>query len=746
MHKANLFLIFLLLLAFAKLGAQTRYYSQMSGNHNANIWDVVPVGTPGPAVFDNNSTFVIQTGHIVTLNSSPVTLDSLIIQTGAKFFRNNTSEAALYYINLCGSIICNGDFGNDGILDAIGVNIQANKSHTISGTGKFNALRIRNSDETNDGATRGNTTTTIAMNVNLRWTGTLGGSGINALYNNRDAIFTFDVIINNGCTLNIIEPTAGAGVDGPGTGTYAASHRGGIWTVNGVFTINGKLWLGSNNTSNKPVIVIGSTGVMNVGIIDYGTDNANQCAQMTINGGATNGRLNIMGIGGTGAFLNTNVGTTTYNLSNANSQIEYSGSGAQMVEKSIAYQKLKISNTGVRSLNGFTTANQLILANGELNLNGYSLTIISPLTTGITRTGGYVKSELTNNSSKLRWFVNNTTGAHTFPFGVNNSIYIPLTYNLVSGDVDTVTISTYGTPTTNLPWPTTPSNVNNLNSLIGLLPDNRDATVDRFWQIGKSIGAGTPSSVTLTFTYASAELPIPPYNVPTDMRAQRYQNAPTNKWQLPLAGQTTGANSVTVPNVPSGQLVNYPWAIASILSPLPIELVSFEAMEESPYVKLFWATQSENNSSHFIVQKTADFEKVYDTGTIPASGNSRTLVNYNYTDKNPLNGNSYYRLKQVDFDGKTSFSDWISINIGTISNTHAFISNNQVYLSLESITENMNYHINVFDVHGKLLFSTKLQNPEKTVVLSNLLLQPNQLYFISVSNESEAKTFKLLAN
>lgn len=716
----------------------------MSGNHNANIWDVVPVGTPGPAVFDNNSTFVIQTGHMVTLNASPVTMDSLIIQTGAKFFRNNTSEAALRYINLCGSIICHGDFGNDGILDAIGVNIQANKPHTISGTGKFNALRIRNSDETNDGATRGNSTTTIAMNVNLRWTGASGG--INALYNNRDAGSTFDVIINNGCTLTIVEPTSGAGHDGPGTGTYAATHRGGIWTVNGVLTINGKLWLGSNNTSNKPQIVIGNTGVVNVGIIDYGTDNANQCAQMTINGGVTNGRLNIMGIGGTGAFLNTNVGTTTFSMSNSNSQVEYSGSGAQTIEKSIAYQKLKISNTGVRSLNGITTANQLILTDGELNLNGYSLTILSPLATGITRTGGYVKSELTNNSSKLKWFIGNTTGAHIFPFGVNNSTYIPLTYNLISGNVDTVIISTYGTPPNNLPWPTTPSNVNNLNSLIGLLPDNRDATVDRFWQIGKSIGAGTPSSVTLTFSYAPSELPIPPYNVPTDMRAQRYQNAPTNKWQPPLAGQTTGANSVTVPNVPSGQLVNFPWAIASILSPLPIELVSFEAVVESPYVKLFWATQSENNSSHFIIQKTADFEKVYDVGTVPASGNSRTLINYNYTDKNTLNGISYYRLKQVDFDGKTSFTDWISVNMYNISGTYAFILNNQVCLSLESNTENTLYHINVFDVQGKLLFSAKLQNPGKTVVLSNLLLQPNQLYFISVSNESEAKTFKLLAN
>lgn len=726
---------------------QVTYYSQMSGNHNDPIWDVVPVGTPGAAVFNSTNNFIIQTGHTVVLASSPVTLKDLTIQNGAKFYRNSTSESSLRYINLCGNIVCNGDFGNDGVIDAIGVNIQYNPvPHTISGTGKFNALRMRNSDENNDGAVRGNSSTTIAMNVNLRWTGTLPGSGINAIYNNRDAISTFDITINNGCTLTVVEPTAGAGADGPGTGTYSATHRGGVWTVNGVFTINGKLWLGSNNTSNKPLIVIGSNGVMNVGVIDYGADNSNQCAQMTINGGATNGSLNIMGIGGTGSFLNMGVGTTTYNLSNTFAKIEYSGSGAQMVEKNINYQRLIISNIGVRSLVGNTNVIfQLLLNNGELDLNGYSLSIHAAAITSITRIGGYVKSELTNNTSKLKWFMGATAGARIFPFGVNNSTYIPLTYNLTSGNVDTVVISTYGTPPTNLPWPTLPQSVLNLNSLMGLLPDNRDATVDRFWQIGKSNGTGISSIATITFTYAPSELPIPPYNVPTDMRAQRYHKG-TNKWQTPLPGQTTGANTVTVPGITSTQLVSYPWSIASVLSPLPVELISFEAVAEASLVKLNWVTQTEHNSSHFIIEKTADFEKIYDAGIVSASGYSSELKNYTFYDKYPINGNAYYRLKQVDFDGKTSYSDWVSVNLSSpVTTANAFVHNKQVHL-LFADNKNADYNIDIFDVQGRLIYATPLKSSKQTVVLENLELNPGQLYFLSITGESETKTFKLFGN
>jgi hypothetical protein len=281
---------------------------------------------------------------------------------------------------------------------------------------------------------------------------------------------------------------------------------------------------------------------------------------------------------------------------------------------------------------------------------------------------------------------------------------------------------------------------------MGLLPDNRDATVDRFWQIGKTNGTGVISAATITFTYAPSELPIPPYNVPTDMRAQRYHTG-TNKWQTPMPGQTTGANTVTVPNISSTYLVSYPWSIASILSPLPVELISFDALAEASLIKLNWITQTEHNSSHFIIEKTAEFDKIYEAGIVSASGYSSELKNYTFSDKYPISGNSYYRLKQVDFDGKANYSDWVSVKINTVStNTNAFVYNKQVHLIFSESVENAEYNINVYDVQGRLVYTTPLNPSKQTVVLENLELNFGQLYFLSVTNQSNTKTFKLFGN
>ncbi|MGB0402646.1 MAG: T9SS type A sorting domain-containing protein [Salibacteraceae bacterium] len=92
--------------------------------------------------------------------------------------------------------------------------------------------------------------------------------------------------------------------------------------------------------------------------------------------------------------------------------------------------------------------------------------------------------------------------------------------------------------------------------------------------------------------------------------------------------------------------------------PLPIELGEFIALREKTIVILNWTTLSEINNDHFEIEVSQDgkhFEKV---GQIKGQGNSNRLIKYSFEDFQPSESiDLYYRLKNVDFDGKRDYSE-----------------------------------------------------------------------------------------
>lgn len=90
---------------------------------------------------------------------------------------------------------------------------------------------------------------------------------------------------------------------------------------------------------------------------------------------------------------------------------------------------------------------------------------------------------------------------------------------------------------------------------------------------------------------------------------------------------------------------------------LPVELVDFFANREGAAVKCTWITASEKNNSHFIVERSTDAITFEEVGRVEGMGNSTNLKVYEFDDLNSLSGLSYYRLKQVDFDGEFEYSD-----------------------------------------------------------------------------------------
>ena len=93
---------------------------------------------------------------------------------------------------------------------------------------------------------------------------------------------------------------------------------------------------------------------------------------------------------------------------------------------------------------------------------------------------------------------------------------------------------------------------------------------------------------------------------------------------------------------------------------LPISLLSFSCNNKNDSIIINWKTASETNNDYFELQRSENGIQWNTIVKIVGNGNSTVITNYKYIDKSPNWGTSYYRLKQVDFDGKFSYSHSIS--------------------------------------------------------------------------------------
>lgn len=107
---------------------------------------------------------------------------------------------------------------------------------------------------------------------------------------------------------------------------------------------------------------------------------------------------------------------------------------------------------------------------------------------------------------------------------------------------------------------------------------------------------------------------------------------------------------------------------------LPVSLNYFKADAKGKSVALNWQTAQENNSSHFVVQKSTDNQRYIDVAVIPAAGNSTTAKSYQFVDAKPsfFERDIFYRLAMVDKDASKRYSSVASVKL----KAHAtFISN-----------------------------------------------------------------------
>ncbi len=158
----------------------------------------------------------------------------------------------------------------------------------------------------------------------------------------------------------------------------------------------------------------------------------------------------------------------------------------------------------------------------------------------------------------------------------------------------------------------------------------------------------------------------------------------------------------TWPNLSSGFVNSF--CPGCTTTPLPIELLSFEAnYQEGQGVLTDWVTASEMNNHYFVLQRSNNAIDFEDLTRIEGAGNSNSILTYSYLDKYPYPGTSYYRLKQVDFNGTISYSEVRSVEF-LIGQPYPNPTSGIIYLPmLPSIGENAT--IEIFNNLGQIILT-----------------------------------------
>jgi hypothetical protein len=96
-------------------------------------------------------------------------------------------------------------------------------------------------------------------------------------------------------------------------------------------------------------------------------------------------------------------------------------------------------------------------------------------------------------------------------------------------------------------------------------------------------------------------------------------------------------------------------------SPLPVELLDFDATPKKGHVLIEWATATETGNKAFEVQRSADGSVYTSIARVEGEGTSVQAHHYSLKDEDPLKGLSYYRLKQIDRDGELNYSKPVAV-------------------------------------------------------------------------------------
>lgn len=171
-------------------------------------------------------------------------------------------------------------------------------------------------------------------------------------------------------------------------------------------------------------------------------------------------------------------------------------------------------------------------------------------------------------------------------------------------------------------------------------------------------------------------------------------------------------------------------------TPLPIELVSFEAKKESGGVYLSWKTATETNNDYFTIESSTNGVDFSSVANIKGAGNSNQMLTYSYSDINVETIGVYYRLKQTDYDGKYSYSSMVYVAAPQMEagNILVFPNPSETNQIMFNSTSPDLYLLTIFSFSGQVLQNMDLASNQ--ITLPELA---KGLYFLQFKNKTSGE-------
>jgi hypothetical protein len=144
---------------------------------------------------------------------------------------------------------------------------------------------------------------------------------------------------------------------------------------------------------------------------------------------------------------------------------------------------------------------------------------------------------------------------------------------------------------------------------------------------------------------------------------------------------------------------------------LPLKMGNFTATKQTTGIQLNWETLSEQNTSSYDIERSADGVSFISLGKINAHGNSATKQSYNYIDATPVAGNNFYRLKLIDADGAFTYSRVIVVkNDNSLVQLQLFPNPVAEVLQVQIPSQKKETaSISITDANGKIVYRTTMQ-------------------------------------
>jgi len=185
---------------------------------------------------------------------------------------------------------------------------------------------------------------------------------------------------------------------------------------------------------------------------------------------------------------------------------------------------------------------------------------------------------------------------------------------------------------------------------------------------------------------------------------------------------------------------------------LPIQLVNFDAkLNRKGFVDITWTTATEINNDYFTIERSMNGVNFEALAEVDGAGNSTKTTSYNTIDNNPIKGVGYYRLKQTDYDGTSTYSRIVSVN--GVNSAVSFdwtaapnpVATGGTVSLFSALPSDENYFLEVFEAGtGKKIHDEQFSEAESQFNVGEQF-KPG-IYIVRIKSNTQLQTIRLMVN